>query len=347
MSLGNSLRGLTRARFPLGAPEWPGGVDRPPAKRKVGLEYDHQWSRRYPARLLRAALLDNVTRPLAHVVAPTTVRGDEHLKHLEAPVIFAANHASHLDTPLLLTTLPTRFRHHTVVGAAADYFFDRQWKATLWSLTLAAIPIDRAKVNRSSADVAAELLEEHWNLVIFPEGGRSPDGWAQSFHAASAAYLAVRTGAPVVPVYLHGTRRILPKRGDTKPGHQALGGSGTENQGRPLRRAAVTVMFGPPLSPREGENTRRFGLRIERSVELLAEEVATDWWTARRTVEANRGALHGPDTVSWRRAWALGPLEGVTTEHSWPSVPLARITGRPRRRHAVTRQTRANPTRSD
>jgi 1-acyl-sn-glycerol-3-phosphate acyltransferase len=308
-----ALHSLGRARFPLGAPNWPTTVDRPAPERKVGLDYDHEWSRRYPARLVRAAVLDNVTRPLAYLVAPTTVRGGEHLRHLEAPVIFAANHASHLDTPLLLTTLPVRFRHRTVVGAASDYFFDRRWKAAIWSLTLAAIPIERSRVNRSSADVAAELLGDGWNLVIFPEGGRSPDGWAQAFRGG-AAYLALRTGAPVVPVYLHGTRRILPKNDEGSPG-----GSGTENKGRLLRRAEVTVMFGPPLRPAEGEHARRFGARIERAVELLAREVATDWWAARHTTEEETGALHGPEAVAWRRAWALGPPEGLGEDRSWPT----------------------------
>ncbi len=324
MSVPNPLRAIGRAQFPLGAPDWPTGVDRPPPERKIGLDYDHEWSRRYPARLVRAVMLDNVTRPLAQFVAPTTVHGAEYLRHLEAPVIFAANHASHFDTPLLLTTLPTRFRHRTVVGAASDYFFDRRWKATLWSLTLAAIPIDRARVNRRSAEIATELLRDNWNLVIFPEGGRTSDGWAQEFRAG-AAYLALRTGAPVVPVYLHGTRRILPKRDEEHPG-----GSGTENKGRPLRRSPVTIMFGPPLSPEDSEDARRFGVRIERAIEVLAREVATDWWTARRSPEEASDALHGPDAVAWRRAWALGPPAQLDRDRAWPDVRLARLTGRRR-----------------
>ena len=84
-------------------------------------------------------------------------------------------------------------RHHTIVAAASDFFFDRTWKSILWSFSLAAIPIERSKVNRRSADTAAELIEEGWNLVIFPEGGRSPDGWTQPFRGG-AAYLARRTG---------------------------------------------------------------------------------------------------------------------------------------------------------
>ena len=143
---------------------------------------------------------------------------------------------SHVDAPLLLACLPLRFRHHTVVAAAADYFFDRRWKADTFSFLLGAIPIERTKVNRRSADLAAELLDEEWNLIIFPEGGRSQDGWAQHFHPG-AAYLSSRTGRPVVPVHLDGTRHILPK------GRAAL------------RRTRTTVTFGTPLWPDAGLDT--------------------------------------------------------------------------------------------
>ena len=232
---GVGLRARVRAaRFPLAAPSWPTSVERPDPERKVGLDYDHEWSRRYPVRLARAIVLDNVARPAARILAPATVRGLEHLEHLDGPVIFAANHASHIDTPLLLTTLPAQFRHRTVVAAASDYFFDRTWKSVLWSFALAAIPIERSRVNRASIDTAAGLIKDGWNLVIFPEGGRSPDGWTQPFHPASAGYLGRRTGRPVVPVYLHGTRHVLPKTSDA----DALppGGSGTE--ARPRRSRA-------------------------------------------------------------------------------------------------------------
>jgi len=314
---------LGRTRFPLAAPTWPGGVPRPAPERKVGLDYDHEWSRRYPVRLARAVVLDNITRPVAKVVAPTTVRGIEHLRHLEGPVIFAANHASHVDTPLLLTTLPLEFRHRTIVAAASDYFFDRTWKAVLWSFALAAIPIERSKVNRRSADTAAELLEDGWNLVIFPEGGRSPDGWTQPFRGG-AAYLARRTGRPVVPVYLHGTRHVAGK--STATGDRPTRRSGTEATGRRgLRRAEVAVIFGPPLLPREGEEARRFSARVEAAVALLADEVATDWWTARRRAAAGGdSSSRGPDAPAWRRAWALGPAPGdehpVAGEREWPRV---------------------------
>ena len=226
-------------------------MERPDPERKVGLDYDHEWSRRYPVRLARAVVMDNVARPAARLLAPATVRGLEHLHHVEGPVIFAANHASHIDTPLLLTTLPVEFRHRTVVAAASDYFFDRTWKSAMWSFALAAIPIERSRVNRKSADTAAGLVEDGWNLVIFPEGGRSPDGWTQPFRGG-AAYLARRTGRPVIPVYLHGTRHVLPKTPDDA---RPPGGSGTEaRRGGRLRRSPIAVLFGAPMTPDEGEN---------------------------------------------------------------------------------------------
>jgi 1-acyl-sn-glycerol-3-phosphate acyltransferase len=299
----SSLAGrLGGARFPLAPPSWPESVPRPPAEPELGAHYDTAWSRRYPVRLARAVVLDNVARPVARMVASPLIRGDEGLKVLGTPVIFAANHASHADTPLLLSCLPLRFRHRTVIAAAADYFFDRRWKADLWSFFLAAIPFERTKINRRSADLAADLLAEGWNLVIFPEGGRSPDGWAQPFRPASAAYLAVRTGRPVVPVHLDGTREILPKGR------------------RGLRRTRTTVTFGTPLWPED--DARRFGARIETAVATMAHEARSDWWTARRQAAAGTTpALHGPDASPWRRSWVLTSApEGTPPEGQadWP-----------------------------
>jgi 1-acyl-sn-glycerol-3-phosphate acyltransferase len=312
---------LNRLPFPYSAPQWPAGVAREAPERRIGLAYDHDWSRRYGVRLARAVVLDNVARPAARLLAPATVRGSEHLRHLEPPVIFAANHASHLDTPLLLTQLPVEFRHKTVVAAASDYFFDRTWKATLWSFALAAIPMERTRVNRRSADTAVELLADGWNLVIFPEGGRSPDGWGQPFHPGGAAYLAKRARCPVVPVYLHGTRHVAPRQAHPDP---APGGSGSEGRaGRRLRRSPVDVVFGSPLTVGADENARRFGARVERAVATLRDEVTSDWWQARRRAATGAGpSTRGPDVAQWRRTWALDrpPGEPVPAqlEKRWP-----------------------------
>jgi 1-acyl-sn-glycerol-3-phosphate acyltransferase len=213
----------------------------------------------------------------------------EDLRHKEdpGPVIFAANHHSHLDAPMMITAIPEPWRHRLVVAAAADYFFGTRVTATASALALGAIPIDRSRVNRRSADLAADLLAEGWSLLIFPEGGRSPDGWGQPFRGG-AAFLSVRTGVPVIPVHLEGTGSILGK-GMKRP-----------------KRGRTIVTFGAPLWP-DGEDTRRFGDRIERVVAELGDEATTDWYAAR--LRAGRGdtpSLTGPDATGWRRAWALG-----------------------------------------
>jgi 1-acyl-sn-glycerol-3-phosphate acyltransferase len=295
-----------RARFPLAAPSWPESVPRPAKKSTLGVNYDTTWSRRYPVRLARAMVLDNLARPVARLVASPLIRGDEVLNDLEGPVIFAANHASHADTPLLLSSLPLRFRHRTVVAAAADYFFDRRWKADAWSFLLAAIPIERTKVNRRSAQLAAELLADDWNLIIFPEGGRSPDGWAQTFRGG-AAYLATRSDCAVVPVHLDGTRHILPK-----------GRTG-------VHRTRTTITFGTPMRPEADEDARHFSTRIEAAVATMANEAGSDWWTARKQAAGGTTpSLQGPDVAAWRRSWQLSTAperreidEGV----DWPRRP--------------------------
>ena len=63
-----------------------------------------------------------------------------------------------------------------------------------------------------------DLIDDGYSLVIYPEGGRSPDGWGQEFKGG-AAYLSSRTGAPVVPVFIDGTGAIFGKGMKTpKPG---------------------------------------------------------------------------------------------------------------------------------
>ena len=278
---------MTRRGFPLRAPTWPGTVPRPPAPSRLGQDFDTTWARRPAARVARAAILDLAIRPALHLLASPAVEGRERLDAVESPVIFAANHHSHLDTGLLLSLLPERFRHKTVVAAAADYFFDRRSKGTLHALAFGAVPMERTKVNRRSAEMATDLLADGWNLVIFPEGGRSPDGWAQEFRGG-AAYLAVRSGRPVVPVYIEGTRQMWPK-GQRLP-----------------RPAKVAVTFGAPMYPDPAEDARRLAARIERAVAALADERASDWWTARRrAAEGSTPAITGPDAAAWRRSWAL------------------------------------------
>ncbi|HEX3425272.1 MAG TPA: lysophospholipid acyltransferase family protein [Acidimicrobiales bacterium] len=300
-------RAISRATFPWTAPTWPDSISRPPPKRSLGVDYDTAWARSYGARLARVVVTETMTRPVAHLLANPQIEGLDRLEQLDEPVIFAANHASHVDTPLLLSVLPERWRHRTVVAAGADYFFDRRWKAAFFAFVINAIPIERLRVNRRSIDLAASLLAEDWSLLIFPEGGRTPDGWGQT-HSPGTAWLAQRTGRTVVPVYVQGTRKMLPRHGSR------------------LRPATTHITFGAPIRPSAEADPRQLAARIERALAVLAEEQVTDWWTARRHAASGRTpALTGPAGGAWRRSWALADRDGSggtrrRTEPRWPRL---------------------------
>jgi 1-acyl-sn-glycerol-3-phosphate acyltransferase len=283
----------------------PGGVEAPPPARKLGADYDTDWARRFPARLARLALLEGVMRPTVAALGAPERDGIDRLAGLtDGPVIFAGNHHSHLDTPVVLTSIPEPWRHRVFVGAAADYFFRTRITSAASALVIGAIPIERSKVTRRSADQAAELIEAGWSMLIFPEGGRSPDGWGQPFRGG-AAYLSSRCNVPVVPLHIEGTARIL-RKGARMPSP-----------------ANVRVTYGVPLLPADGENAARFAERIERSVAELADEATTDWWQARRRAAAGTTpALTGPDAPAWRRAWALGDRSRKRRRQSrgWPKL---------------------------
>jgi len=273
--------------FPLSAPNWPTSVPRPRERSTLGVNYDSDWARKYPVRLARAAWTDLVTRPVMAAVAQPSVVGLDRLENLAGPVIFAPNHSSHLDAPLVLSALPEPWRHKTVTVAAADYFFDSRLKAAYFSFSLNAVPIERVKVSRDSAERAEALIAEGWNLLIFPEGGRSPDGWGQT-HRAGWGWLAVRSGRPIVPVHVQGTNKLLP-RGAKR-----------------LYTGKTTVRFGPALMP--DLPARQLVTEVENAIAQLADETATDWWAARsRAAQGRTPSLTGPEASAWRRAWSLGP----------------------------------------
>ena len=86
-----------------------------------------EWARREPIRTLRLLLQRGFMMPLNEVMTHPRIEGGEWADRLDQPVIFAANHTSHADTPLLLHAMSDRVRERTVVAAAADYFYDRPW----------------------------------------------------------------------------------------------------------------------------------------------------------------------------------------------------------------------------
>lgn len=121
------------------------------------------------------------------------------------PAIYAANHLSALDIPVLYATLPTPFR----ILAKKQLF---RYPFLGWHLARSGqIPVDQddPRASLRSLNRASETLRHGMPLVVFPEGGRSRDGHLQDF-MGGAFYAAIKAQVPVVPVVIVGTNDLLP-----------------------------------------------------------------------------------------------------------------------------------------
>ena len=138
------------------------------------------------------------------ILSPLKVSGLDRID-TSKPHVYAVNHASALDIPVLYVYLPFQFRiafkkellAYPVVG---------------WHLKQSRqICIDQQNPSRSISSIRAALkgLKAGLPLVIFPEGGRTPDGEIKPF-LPGAFFLAIKAQVDIVPVALVGTYELLP-----------------------------------------------------------------------------------------------------------------------------------------
>jgi 1-acyl-sn-glycerol-3-phosphate acyltransferase len=177
------------------------------------------------------------------------VEGRERL-HAQGPYVFSANHLSFFDTPVALAAIPVQFRF-----LAKEELFRFPWLFIGWHLKTAGhvpVPLDDPRASVRALSRTAKLIESDGTSVFFfSEGGRSEDGTLQEFKDG-AAYIAIKAGAPLVPVALIGVREILPK------------GSSLVRGGR------VRVRIGEPMSS-QGLTLKARGALTVRSREALVE----------------------------------------------------------------------------
>ncbi|HEY1162749.1 MAG TPA: lysophospholipid acyltransferase family protein, partial [Candidatus Dormibacteraeota bacterium] len=171
---------------------------------------DLGWARQEPVRTIRYLIQRGLLLPFTEAMAHPKVEGREWVRDLERPVIFAANHSSHADTSLILHALGDHARERTVVAAAADYWFKRPLLGNIVSLFLNTFPFSRTGGAQAQLHSSSQLLKSGWNLVLFPEGSRSPDGRIHEFKAG-VGHLANETGTPVVPMHIRGAYQVMPK----------------------------------------------------------------------------------------------------------------------------------------
>ncbi|MGH9346306.1 MAG: AMP-binding protein, partial [Vicinamibacterales bacterium] len=222
------------------------------------------WNRALPVRIVRRLSQAIWILPLARVFAHIRTEGLEHLRALEGPVIFAANHQSHMDVPVILASLPGRLRARIAPAMLKEFFQAhfypadhtwRQWLTNSLNYYLAcfyfnAFPIPQREAGaRLTLQYMGQMVSRGWSILIFPEGVRAETGDIKPFRGG-IGMIASRLDVPVVPVRLDGVDRVL---------HATW---------RFPRAGRVRIAFGAPIRL-HGHDYAALARRVEHAVRSL------------------------------------------------------------------------------
>ena len=222
------------------------------------------WNRSWPARAIRRASLPTWILPIARLFAWIHVDGRENLEAIRGPVIFAANHQSHMDTPVILAALPARLRYRVAPAMAKEFFkahffpaehsrrarFTNSLNYYLAALFFNAFPLPQREAGaRQTLQYIGEVLDAGFSVLIFPEGRRTQAGEIDRFRPG-IGMIGARLDVPVVPVRIEGLDKVLhPTWKMAKPGR-------------------VRVAFGKPLRL-AGDDYEALAAQVENAVRAL------------------------------------------------------------------------------
>lgn len=220
-----------------------------------------KWNRTKPAQWFRVFNQNLWLLNLARIFAWVRVQGSENLARLDGPVIFASNHQSYFDTPVILIGLPLKWRSLAAPAMRKEFFdahfhprkyglfkwFTNSLNYWLAALMFNALPIPQREAGtRQTLRYIGELVEEGWCPLIFPEGKHSPDETVGRFQAG-VGMMAARLRVPVVPIRIRGVNRVLhPEWSMARPGF-------------------VRVTIGEPMYL-EGEDYAALARRVEERI---------------------------------------------------------------------------------
>lgn len=155
------------------------------------------------------AVVDFAQDTLYSNVLDTSIEGESNVpQHVN--FIVAPNHTSHIDTGLVKRALGKDVAEQTVAVAAADYWFDTKYKRAYMNNFTTLVPIERTGSLRQSLRHVTQILNDGYNALIFPEGGRQESGQIAEFKPI-IGYLALNQKIGILPIYIWGTYDAFPK----------------------------------------------------------------------------------------------------------------------------------------
>ena len=239
-----------------------------PSRKSLALESLPRWDRSRPIRWTRSAISEILFWPLQRHYIKVSVEGLEHLQDLQPPVLFAANHNSHLDTPVIMGSLPMPWRHRVAPAMMQErfraYFDPRDHSPTerwrngfeyyLATCLFNAYPLPHEMTGvRRALQFTGELVDNSYCPLVYPEGERSSDGTLKPFKSG-IGLMAVRLRVPVIPIHHQGMFEIYSLH-DSWP-----------------RTGAVHLRVGAALHFTEGEDYESATAVIRKAIEELGRE---------------------------------------------------------------------------
>ena len=152
-------------------------------------------------------------KPFVYLVLGISVKNPQNLPR-KGPAILIANHNSHIDTLVLMCLFSTSQLLKVNPVAAMDYFFNTKFRSFLFKTLIGAIAVKRVRTKNSTEDVFVEAKQNLKNghiLIIYPEGTRSMDGEIREFKTGAAHLAKSNPDVPVIPIFINGPDKIMPK----------------------------------------------------------------------------------------------------------------------------------------